>query len=89
MKEEAQSQSEGSFGNGVSLDADEGATDSGFSLILVHLIESSPHFFHLPLFLFMPCHSAHSFTFVVSSTLFSFCTKKVSLSVSFRNGGNS
>jgi hypothetical protein len=34
LKEEAQSQSEGSFGNGVSLNADEGATDSGFSLIL-------------------------------------------------------
>ena len=34
LKEEAQSQSEGSFGNGVSLDADEGATDSGYSLIL-------------------------------------------------------
>lgn len=46
-------------------------------------------FFSSALFLFMPCHSAHSFTFVVSLNLFSFCTKKVNLSMSFRNGGNS
>ena len=87
MKEEAQSQSEGSFGNGVSLDADEGATDSGFSLILSDRIAGI--LFHLPLFLFMPCLSAHSFTFVVSLNLLFFCTKKVYLSISFRNGGNS
>lgn len=59
MKEEAQSQSEGSFGNGVSLNADEGATDSGFSLILSDRIAGILFVCLIPLHAMSQCSFFH------------------------------